>query len=299
MKTHLPFLALLLTFAGLRAATTIDAGNAFAYGANIGWINCRGDVTNGAAIGEFICSGYIYSANCGWINLGGGAPANGIRYQNNSATDFGVNTQDYSSDGLTFEAKLRGFAYGANIGWVNFENTGNPRVNLATGQLLGFAYSANVGWIALSGTGVTVVTNSLQPGADSDGDGIPDAWEFLQAGNLAVMNATTDSDKDGELDIAEYAADTDPLDPYDRLLITDFVPPRQLVPAGPFQTTLTWTSKPSRRYRIESNPDLFSAWAVRVPNIVPAAGITTTNTFNDPTGTKRFFQVVSQLPLAP
>ena len=130
------------------AETTIDATNIFAYGANIGWINGRGDVTHGAVIGEFICQGYIYSANCGWINLGGGAPANGIRYQNNSATDFGVNTQNYSSNGTTFEAKLRGFAYGANIGWVNFEATGDPRVNLSTGQLLGFAYGANVGWIA-------------------------------------------------------------------------------------------------------------------------------------------------------
>lgn len=33
----------------------------------------------------------IYGANVGWINMGSGDPANHIQYQNNSATDFGVN----------------------------------------------------------------------------------------------------------------------------------------------------------------------------------------------------------------
>ena len=75
-----------------------------------GW-TCRGDTNNGAVIGEYVCSGYIYSANVGWINLGSGSPANGIRYQNNSAADFGVN-----QDGL---GNLSGYAYGANIGWIN------------------------------------------------------------------------------------------------------------------------------------------------------------------------------------
>src|SRR6058998_3906935 len=73
------------------AATTIDSVNHFAYGANVGWMDWRGDVANGAVIGEFVCSGFIYAANVGWINLGSGTPANGIRYQNNSAADFGVN----------------------------------------------------------------------------------------------------------------------------------------------------------------------------------------------------------------
>src|SRR5687767_10130203 len=71
------------------AATTINPVNRFAYGANIGWIDWRGDVANGAVIGEFVCSGYIYAANVGWIHLGDGAPANGVRYLNLSGDDFG------------------------------------------------------------------------------------------------------------------------------------------------------------------------------------------------------------------
>jgi hypothetical protein len=67
-----------------------------------GWIGPAGlaNTANGAVIGAYVCSGYIYSANVGWINLGSGSPANGIQYQNDSATDFGVN-----QDGL---GNLRG-----------------------------------------------------------------------------------------------------------------------------------------------------------------------------------------------
>src|ERR1700722_17199916 len=107
------------------AGTTIDGTNRFAYGANLGWMDWTGDTANGAVIGEYVCSGYIYSADVGWINLGSGAPANQIQYQNNSASDFGVN-----QDGT---GNLSGYAYGANIGWVTFEQTyGQPKVNLFT-----------------------------------------------------------------------------------------------------------------------------------------------------------------------
>src|SRR5215472_1508264 len=106
----------------LCAATSINASNKFAYGANVGWMDFRGDTNRGVVIGEFVCSGYLYSANVGWLHLGSNSPANGIQYQNNSATDYGVN-----NDGL---GNLSGYAWGANIGWINFENTGAPKVDL-------------------------------------------------------------------------------------------------------------------------------------------------------------------------
>ena len=296
MKT---FPTLLLVSAFAHAATTIDPANPNAYGANVGWVNARGDVSNGAVVGEFICSGSIYSANCGWIHLGSGAPANGIRYQNSTATDFGVNTQDYVANGVTFEAKLRGYAYGANIGWVNFESNGNPRVDLSTGRLLGFAYSANVGWIALSGTGVTLATTAIAAGIDSDGDGIPDAWERSFAGNITTLGAGTDRDRDGVSDVNEYAADTHPLDPSDRLQITLLMPPRQLVANGPFLTDLGWTSKPSRKYAIETNPDLLSLWDAPLTGIIPSSGAATTLRFTDIQAGKRFYRVRAKLPLSP
>src|SRR3954469_11498951 len=68
------------------AQSTINSSNRFAYGANIGWVDGRADGTNGMVIGEYVCSGYIYAADVGWIKVGSGVPANGIQYQNNSAS---------------------------------------------------------------------------------------------------------------------------------------------------------------------------------------------------------------------
>src|SRR5258706_13848630 len=93
------------------ASTSINAVNKFTYGANVGWIDARGDTNHGAVIGEFVCSGYLYSANVGWIHLGSNAPANGIQYLNNSAIDYVFN-----NDGL---GNLPGLSYVAHITWGN------------------------------------------------------------------------------------------------------------------------------------------------------------------------------------
>ena len=135
------------------AATTISDTNKFAYGANTGWINVQGDSNNGARVECDFAADFIYSANYGWISLGDGTPTSGFQYSNLSADDFGVN-----HDGL---GNLRGYAYGANIGWVQFEDVGDPSVDLVSGNMSGFAYSANVGWISLSNSQAFVETAPL------------------------------------------------------------------------------------------------------------------------------------------
>jgi hypothetical protein len=192
-------------------ASTIDAADKYAYGANIGWVDLRADATNGAVIGQFICSGYIYSANTGWIKLGSGFPTNGIYYQNLSASDFGVNQDGHGN--------LRGYAYGANIGWIHFEDTGAPKVDLATGNFSGYAWSANVGWISLSNAVAYVKSDTIQPGVDSNGDGIPDAWELQHFGTINV-NTNADTDHDGKTTLQEYLAGTDPNNPGDYVQIS-------------------------------------------------------------------------------
>jgi len=155
MKKVLRALILCAIIPGLlRATTTIDPTNKFAWGANIGFTNWRPSDADGVAVGNNFCFGFIYAANVGWIKMGSGNPANGIQYSNTSALDFGVNC----TAGAAGEKNLRGFAYGANIGWVNFEAIGNPRVILSTGRLRGAAYSANSGWINLDDAAVFVQT---------------------------------------------------------------------------------------------------------------------------------------------
>ena len=209
MKKIAAFLLVALASA-VHAASTINSTNAYAWGANIGWLNWRPSAESGVNIGRYICSGYIYGANVGWINLGNGNPANHIQYANNSATDFGINfTLDPNNPG---HGLLRGYAYGANIGWINFEATGNPYVILSNGQLRGYVYGANIGWINLEDLSYFVSTDTIDPGVDSDGDGLTDAWEYIYFGNLDMAPAQ-DPDGDGEDNLSEFKSGTNPNDP--------------------------------------------------------------------------------------
>jgi hypothetical protein len=295
MKTSLRFLAvvalassfILLPSTFLEAATTINSVNKYAYGANTGWQDWRGDTNNGVVIGDFVCSGFIYDANTGWIHLGDGTPTNGIQYLNVSSNDFGVN-----HDGL---GNLRGFAYGANIGWVNFENNGAAKVDLVTGRLSGSIYSANCGWISLSNAFAFVQTDTI-PSTDTDGDGISDQWEQQKFGNLTTADASTDADGDGQTDKQEYLADTNPLDAGDHLQITAIAGSSAGTTNG-----LTWTSKPTRHYRVLQTTNLALAYATNITLglVPPDVGATTTRSVTNTATNDRYFKVQSLRPLAP
>jgi hypothetical protein len=195
------------------ASTNINSTNNSSWGANIGWMNWQADGANGAVVGDYVLGGFIYGANVGWINLGSYNPANHIQYQNNSATDFGVNLTKLNASTAT----LRGFAWGANIGWINFEDTGNPTIDLTNRQLHGYAWGANVGWINLGEMGVTLAADSIAPGIDTDGNGIPDAYEQMNFGTVGV-DPNADPDADGLTNSQEAQTGSNPNFPDERLL---------------------------------------------------------------------------------
>ena len=288
MKTKFIFLALVSALSLqpstlLHAATTIDPANRYAYGANLGWLDCRGDTNNGAVIGEYVCSGYLYAANVGWINLGSGSPANGIQYQNNSVTDFGVN-----QDGI---GNLRGYAWGANIGWINFENTGAPKVDLLTGKLSGHIWSANCGWISLSNAVAYAQTDTIQRGPLAP-NGLPVAWLLANFGTTNV-NANADPDNDGQSNAREYQAGTNPNNDADVLRITLF---QRGLANDPERLNMVWTSNPSRQYAIQYREDLVSAnWADYV--VFPWLGANNA-AWEDYNG-QRFYRVRAFRPLMP
>lgn len=268
---------------GSEAATIIDPTNHFAYGANIGWMDWRGDTVNGAVIGDYVCSGFIYAADVGWISLGSGSPTNGIRYQNLSVSDFGVN-----HDGL---GNLRGLAYGANIGWISFETNGAPTVNLQTGGLSGFIYSANCGWISLSNSFAYVQTDSLWPGLLAP-DGLPIGWLLSNFGTTNV-DASADPDGDGMSNLQEYLAGTNPNDGTDYLRITAYH-----LASGGTNATLTWSSTPTRRYYILKRLDLgTNSWTDSGLNLVVPDGNSTTRTFGDSNAPTRFYRIKAVRPL--
>ena len=297
MKAILALLGSCTLAASLPAATTINATNQYAYGANIGWMDWRGDVASGAVIGEYVCSGFIYAANVGWINLGSGAPTNGVRYQNASASDFGVN-----HDG---SGNLRGYAWGANIGWLTFTNrdaTGasytGPRVNLLNGRMSGFVWSANCGWISLSNAFAEVRTDNLLPGTDTDGDGIADAYELFWTSNLTTLNATGDFDGDHFSDVEEYIADTIPTNPTNHLRFTNY----SVTFTAQDIHSLTWLSRPTRIYRLDYRSSLSTniLWQPLGLAILGEPGPTTSATAGiAPITDQRYWRVSVSLPLPP
>jgi hypothetical protein len=290
-KTFIP-LAGIISFVILsprtpvQASSTIDAANRYAYGANLGWVDWRGDTANGAVIGAYVCSGYLYAANVGWINLGSGSPTNQIYYQNLSANDFGVN-----QDGL---GNLRGYAYGANIGWVNFETTGAPKVDLRTGVITGYVYSANCGWISLSNSVAFVQTDAIDQGL-MDTNGLPIAWELINFGHTGV-DPNADPDGDGMNNREEYLAGTNPNDPNSDLEITAFT----AAPGGT-NATVTWESVLTRNYHLQKRLSLDpgSPWLDSGLGLISPDGASTTRLITDTNAPERFYRVQAVRPLAP
>jgi hypothetical protein len=271
----------------VQADTTVDSAHPYAYGANVGWINARGDITNGAVLGQSYCTGYLWSANCGWIGLGNG-PTNGWQY-GNAAGDWGVN-----HDGA---GNLSGYAYGANIGWINFEQThGQPRISLLTGNLSGYVWGANVGWISLSNAQAYVRTDTLSPGADTDGDEIPDPWEYRMAGNLTTLSGNRhDEDFDGVPDTDEYGADTDPTNDLSTLAITD-------IQCFTGTNRLTWTVELTRLYGLQQAAALTGnvIWTDSgLGLMLPDAGASMTRDVYNVNASSGFYRVKAVVPLTP
>jgi len=86
---------------------------------------------------------------------------------------------------------------------------------------------------------------------DLDVDGLPDAWEEVYAGDLALLSATGDLDGDGLTDLEESLAGTDPTDETSGLRALDI----RLDPANG-EPVVEFTSRPGRRYEVMGSRDL-------------------------------------------
>jgi hypothetical protein len=248
---------------GTYSEPNIDPAHSVINSDSIGALNWAADPDYGASINQYYCSGFIYGANVGWIKLSTGVPADKFHFKNNSADDFGVNVLPGGA--------LRGFAWGANIGWINFEELGNPRVDWSTGKILGAIWSANTGWIQLDGPDQSLRIAFLPEQLDSDGDGLPDAWEIQTTGNLTSLSGDEDTDGDGQTDLDEYLAGTNPLDPQDFL-----GPVKFSVSVHSAAGILSWPSKAGYTYRVEARASFggSTSWTALPGSTVTGTGST-------------------------
>lgn len=118
------------------------------------------------------------------------------------------------------------------------------------------------------------------PAVDSDGDGLPDAWETAHGldpeSSAGLHGAAGDLDGDGQANLSEYLAGTAPNNAASRLAIIEVERTNE-------GARLLWTSVPGKRYHIAFSTGL-TAWAPlqdgdQQPLVINAsAGATTTAT---------------------
>ena len=94
-----------------------------------------------------------------------------------------------------------------------------------------------------SSAGFYGIAVRLPGNGDLDGDGILDTWEMAYF--LALEQIHPDWDFDGQSNLEEYIADTNPTNPASFFAVEDLVVP-----------TLYWTAKPDRTYSVYWTDDL-------------------------------------------
>ena len=123
---------------------------------------------------------------------------------------------------------------------------------------------------------------------DSDNDGIPDAWETRYFTNLTTAGATSDFDKDGFTDLAEYRAGTLPLQSNSLFAVTS-------VTNGMDSGNLVqWSSVSNRDYAIYVTTDLTTAAFGVLSSNLPATPPVNQYLDTNPPAPARFYQIRAQ-----
>jgi hypothetical protein len=127
---------------------------------------------------------------------------------------------------------------------------------------------------------------SLYPG-DTDNDGIPDTWEIRRGLNPAVNDAALDSDGDGVSNMAEFLADTDPLNASSRFSASASIAANSV--------TINFTAAEGRSYTIQRSSDM-GAWTTLTT--LPASPAERAVEFDPPPapGSRFFYRVVTPAP---
>ncbi len=139
----------------------------------------------------------------------------------------------------------------------------------------------------LTNASVTIVGSSPVGATDTDGDGIPDAWENIYDLNPLVPGGSVDTDRDGFSDLQEYLAGTDPRSAASRLRIDS-------VTNTPEGARIRFSAVSGRRYRIESRESIEgSLW--KSLTVIPGALADGVVDWVDPVvpGRQRFYRLAT------
>jgi hypothetical protein len=130
--------------------------------------------------------------------------------------------------------------------YVNHNSIGEPFASDAGSVGV---YSNHPGFIEV----IYPVAPVFDPSADTDRDGMPDAWEVTHFGSISVLPGA-DADGDGTTNLMEYLAGTGPVD-----ASSVFRPTAQMEGND---LALSVQTMAGRRYRVWGSPDLKTWTAV-------------------------------------
>ena len=141
----------------------------------------------------------------------------------------------------------------------------------------------------------TIVALSPTPGSantqatsDTDGDGMPDAYELANGLNPnSAADATLDADGDGQSNKAEYLAGTNPQLPGSRLAAN------VAATVTPGQFAVTFTALAGKTYTVRFKDDLSAATWTTLQQITAQASDTVITVNDTPGVPKRFYQVIT------
>lgn len=162
-------------------------------------------------------------------------------------------------------------------------------VALTEGSFVGYLTIAQA---AANGT-VTATQNTasgtsssftVQSGASTANDGIPDSWKSALGLSTTANIASVDSDGDGLTNLQEYAAGTDPISPSSALLITS------MNTAAGTAFTMSFSSVAGKLYRVSESSDL-ATWTPLSPHILATTTGTQQVTLDLAGETRLFFRI--------
>ena len=231
----------------------------------------------GQPIGTNVNARIVFETTAGTVLKGeiGRFDEPGVNYQVSVPMDSGLTGEAYKPSALHPSVPFR---IHVNIGGVNYYPI---EMNNSAFQLGLPADSTRI---------------DLTLGVDSDGDGLPDAWErqllsALGKDGLGLVNANDDSDGDGLSNLAEYIAGAYAFDPTDgfSLSITGF---------ADGSPVLEFLALRNRTYQLYGSTD-FASWSLLRFRLQTDPTDSSRGSYTSPDVANRKIIVESDTPAAP